>query len=208
MNLRSTVLAAAALVALAQAAAGGEATHMERAIRREVIVAAPVAEAWRAWTTAEGAASFFAPEAKIELAVGGAYELYFVPSAPAGSRGSEGVKVLSYLPMRMLSFDWNAPPQFAEERKARTWVVVQFEPLGEDRTRVTLTHLGWRDGGRWPEVYAYFDRAWTTVMARLERRFAAGPIDWSRPYYPPQQSSTDSAPSSPTSKMWEGTCLC
>jgi uncharacterized protein YndB with AHSA1/START domain len=168
---------------------GGEnrkGAEMGRVIRKEVIVRAPVAEVWRTWTTSEGAATFFAPKAKIELAVGGAYELYFVPDAPEGSQGSEGIKILSYLPGEMLTFDWNAPPQFAEERKARTWVVVQLARIDGDSTRVTLTHLGWKDGGRWSEVYDYFDRAWATVLARLRHRFQAGPIDWKNPYRPPE----------------------
>ena len=147
-------------------------------IRKQVEVAAPVAEVWRAWTTSEGATTFFGPQANIELAVGGAYEILFDPELPKGQRGAEGLKVLSYLPEEMLSFEWSAPPEFPEERKRLTFVVVQFAALGPSRTRVTLRHLGWPEGGKWPQVMAYFERAWGIVASRLEQRFARGPIDW------------------------------
>jgi uncharacterized protein YndB with AHSA1/START domain len=38
----------------------------ERAIDKEVVVAAPVEAVWQDWTTKAGIESFFAPEAEIE----------------------------------------------------------------------------------------------------------------------------------------------
>lgn len=64
----------------------------ERTICGEVTVDAPVSDVWEAWTTREGVASFFAPDCRIELEVGGAYEMYFIPDAEPGQRGGEGGK--------------------------------------------------------------------------------------------------------------------
>ena len=158
---------------------------MTRVIQKEVVVPASLAEVWDAWTTARGVTTFLGPSAKLELAIGGPYEICFDPDAPPGSQGSEGCKVLSYLPQQMLTFDWNAPPQFPNVRKERTWLVILLEELGERRVKVKLTHLGWRDGVEWDEVFRYFTRAWGTVLARLEHRFSADPIDWKDPYTPP-----------------------
>ena len=44
-----------------------------------------------------------------------------------------------------------------------------------------LTHLGWGEDGEWDQAFDYFDRAWTSVLANLAKRFAAGPVDW-RPW--------------------------
>jgi len=167
-----------AAVTLAATATGAE---VDKRIEKEVVVKATLAEVWHAWTTEEGVRTFFAPAAKVELRIGGAYEMYFVPDAPAGQRGGEGLKVLSYLPMEMLSFDWSFPPSIPSLRDAgaRTWVVVTFAAAGPGQVRVRLTHLGWREGEDWERGYAYFQHAWDTVLARLERRFASGPIDWS-----------------------------
>jgi uncharacterized protein YndB with AHSA1/START domain len=160
---------------------------LQQVIRKEIVVDASVSAVWEAWTTVEGAVTFFAPAANIELSIGGSYELLFNPDAPAGSRGGEGLKILSFLPKEMLSFEWNAPPQYHTVRGQRTWVVVQFFPGGHNKAKVRLAHLGWRKGEEWDQVLQYFKRAWDTVLGRLQHRFATGPIDWSNPYTPPPQ---------------------
>ena len=154
-------------------------------------VYASVEKVWKAWTTSEGATTFFAPKARIELTPGGSYELYFDLQAPRGSRGGEGCRVLSFLPLEMLSFEWNAPPEFPEVRKQQTqehtWVVLQFYPLAQGQTRVRLTHLGWMEGEEWEKVFQYFLRAWDIVLGRLVHMFSTGePIDWKNPYSPPK----------------------
>ena len=154
----------------------------DRVLRGEVIVDAPVADVWKAWTTTEGATTFFAPEARIESRVDGAYELYFKPAAPAGLRGSEGMRILSFEPEKRFSYTWNAPPEIPEIRGQRTQVTVELEALSPNRTRVRITHQGWGEGEAWDRAYAYFDRAWgKIVLPRLVARFASGPIDWANP---------------------------
>ena len=108
-----------------------------RDLRKEVVVAAPVADVWAAWTTNEGVRTFFAPGSNVELARGGAYEILFSPDAPAGSRGAEGLHVLAFVPNEMLAFEWSAPPKFPEIRKLgpTTFVVVQLAPVDPKQTR-------------------------------------------------------------------------
>jgi predicted enzyme related to lactoylglutathione lyase/uncharacterized protein YndB with AHSA1/START domain len=141
-----------------------------RLIHHEVTVARPRAAVWKQWTKVEGL-RFAVDEAKVDLRPGGLYEWYFLLDNPPGSRGGEGCRVLSFLPERMLSFTWNAPPELARTRKAHTWVVVCFDDEGAG-TRVTLDHLGWPARGlvdepQWEETFAYFQRAWGVVMKRL-----------------------------------------
>lgn len=160
---------------------------LEKMIQKEITVNGSIDRVWKAWTTAELAVGFFAPKAEIELVIGGRYELLFDLDAPVGSQGGEGLKVLSFLPEEMLSFEWNAPPEFPAVRKQRTWVVVQFSALDDGRTRVRLTHLGWGKGDEWGKVFEYFKRAWDVVLSRLQYMFVSGPIDWSDPYRPPPE---------------------
>src|SRR6185436_7335622 len=91
---------------------------------------APVADVWKAWTTAEGIESFFAPKAaKVEPWPGGAFELRFGVEMPEGSRGSEGCKVQSVKPMEQFVFEWNAPPTIPAIRPLRTLVYLDFKAL-------------------------------------------------------------------------------
>jgi uncharacterized protein YndB with AHSA1/START domain len=167
------LLAVVALAAVAQVAAAAE-----RALDKGIVVNATIDQVWDAWTTREGIVSFFAPDAKIEPRVGGAFQIYIDPDAPAGSKGADEMRFMALQPKKMLSFDWNAPPHLPEARAQRTFVVLRFEPVGDKQTRVTLHHTGWGDGGEWDAAYAYIDKAWDGVLANLKKRFDQGPQDW------------------------------
>jgi hypothetical protein len=81
----------------------------------------------------------------------------------------------------MISFTWNAPPQFARAREQRTVVVIELAPESEGHTRVRLTHHGFaalakstpKDAGEWREVRAYFAKAWPSVLEALQTHFEA-----------------------------------
>jgi uncharacterized protein YndB with AHSA1/START domain len=145
-------------------------------IEVSALVGATPSEVFRSWTTPEGIEAFLGVKARATLAPGGPFELEFDPSKPEGSRGSEGCEVLSWLPNRMFSFSWNAPPKFARAREGRTVVVVELEPEG-GATRVRLTHHGFAERAaadpahaeEWRQVRAYFESAWARVLDALRR---------------------------------------
>ena len=150
----------------------------ESAIELSVVVSAPVAEVWKAWTTSEGIVSFFAPEARVEARPDGAFAIIIDPYAAPGLQGADDMKVLAVEHEQLLSFTWNAPPSLPQARKQRTVVVLRFAPEAEG-TRLTLSHLGWGNAGEWPKARAYFERAWPNVLKQLQQRFETGrPQDW------------------------------
>lgn len=153
-------------------------------IRKEVILPAAADRIWQAWTTEKGVTGFFAPEASVDLAIGGKYEMYFNPKQSMGKKGSEGCRILSFVPSEMLSFTWNAPLSMAEVRKMNTWVVLTFKELTPEKTRLSLVHLGWQAGPEWEKALVYFDRAWEIVLGRLNHYLQKGPLDWKSPYTP------------------------
>lgn len=150
--------------------------------------------AWKLWASSEGIASWLtgfdedtgAPNANVAAHVGGPFELYFASSYPDGYRGSEGCRVLSYLPGKMLSFTWNNPPYFRNIRDTYTHVVVTFDELtradGSAITTVTLTNLGWPDSafvsddqiapGSHAAAFGYFSQAWPSVMNAFQSKAA------------------------------------
>lgn len=166
------------LATLVVVALAAPARAAERALDKEVVVDASLDEVWAAWTTREGIVGFFAPDAVIDPRPGGAFHIHIDPTAPPGLKGADEMRYLALQPKRMISFDWNAPPHLGEVRAQRTFVVVRFAPLDERRTRLTLHHTGWGDGGQWDQAYAYFDRAWGQVLGNLRKRFEQGPQDW------------------------------
>jgi uncharacterized protein YndB with AHSA1/START domain len=163
----------------------GEVPKMEtRELRREAVVDAKLEDVWQAWTTEEGVKTFFTPQARIELERGGAYEMYFMPDAPEGTRGSEGCKFVEIVPNKRLVFTWNFPPTIPSIRNEKTEVSLDFSAVNQEQTRVSIVHKGFKEGDDWDKGYKYFEDAWTLVLERLKYRFSEGPIDWTNPYRP------------------------
>lgn len=159
-----------------------------RVVRVEGNVRAPVSEVWRVFTTSQGAEEFFAQKANIGLAIGGPYEIQFDPRDERS--GTKGLKILSYAPEEMISFQWNAPPEMPEVRNGGTWMVVELHSIDAYTTHVTITHLGWKNGPEWDLAYGHFQQGWSELMTRLEKRFTDGPIDWSKQAMMYQQSKS------------------
>ena len=150
----------------------------ERALDKEIVLAASLDAAWNAWTTREGITSFFAPDAVIEARVGGPFQIHINPLAAPGERGADDMRFMAIDAKKMISFDWNAPPSLPLARAQRTFVVVRFFAVDDRTTRVTLHHTGWGEGGEWDKAYTYFERAWGNVLGSLKKRFDTGPVDW------------------------------
>lgn len=81
----------------------------ERMLRKQVVVDASLQEVWKAWTTNDGAETWFVPKTNIDPTVGGPYEIYFFPEKPYGLRGTEACRVYSIVPMKSIVFSWGAP---------------------------------------------------------------------------------------------------
>lgn len=151
----------------------------EKSINLYIDINAPVEKVWRQWTTTEGLQSFFAPASKLELKPLGSFDIYFAPGAPAGQRGAEGNLILAIQEKEMLTFTWDAPKDWPEIRKQRTFVTLRFKSLSPSRTRLTFTQTGWGTSSAWDEVYRYFETAWATVvLPNLEYSLEVGPLDW------------------------------
>lgn len=148
-------------------------------LKFEVEVDAPISLVWATWTTPEGVKSFFAPDCRLDLKPGGAYEMLFNLEDKEGYQGGEGCVLLAIEEPDMLSFTWNAPPEFSDIRQQKTHVTVYLESLTEQKTRVTLLHDGWGCSKNWRQVQKYFERAWgSVVLPHLKQRFLQGPIRW------------------------------
>ena len=105
-----------------------------RSLVKEVTVGSGSWDVWTAWTSEDGIASWWnPPETRIDLRIGGPFELLFAMDEPEGRRGSEGCRYLAHVPGEMVAFTWNAPPHLAL-RETNTWVVVTFTALSTSTT--------------------------------------------------------------------------
>jgi uncharacterized protein YndB with AHSA1/START domain len=144
-------------------------------MEKVVVVRAPLAAVWDAWTTADGL-KFTSRKSNVELRIGGAYE-WFLDGEPDsnGRRGGEGSKVLAYLPYEMIAFTWTFPPDVSVLREAgeTTQVVVIFKEEPDGFVRVRLNAHGWKEGDEWQRGWDYFDEAWSYVLHALKQNLEA-----------------------------------
>jgi uncharacterized protein YndB with AHSA1/START domain len=155
-------------------------SQAHKTITAFIEINAGIQAVWDAWTTEEGVRGFFAPECLLNPRPGGAYEMYFDPTASAGSRGGEGCRILAMQEPNLLSFTWNQPPSIPTLRSANqeTHVIVWLEKIGAEVTRVYLQQDGWGTGEDWEEAYHYFDRVWQgVVLPRLKQYLENGYVD-------------------------------
>ncbi len=129
----------------------------------------PLGRAYALWSTTKGTEELFQTKTDIELKPFGKYEIYFIAEGEIGLRGSENSKVLSYISNEMISFTWNAPPNYPEVRNHpyQTHVILRFYPINDQSTKVELYHHGWPVGDLWDAVYEYFTKAWEYVMTNM-----------------------------------------
>ncbi|MEO1585434.1 MAG: SRPBCC domain-containing protein [Planctomycetota bacterium] len=139
-----------------------------RTIEADRIINAPPEVVFEQLTTEQGVKAWLGVDSHVQLAIGGAYELYFEPDRGRGFRGTEGSQVLSYAPGRMLSVSWNVPTSLAKVRGLRTWVTFIVEPV-RTGSRVSVTHAGFGDTPGWTRASEHYRTGWPTVLATLKR---------------------------------------
>jgi uncharacterized protein YndB with AHSA1/START domain len=156
-----------------------------RVLRHEVVVAAPVADAWAAFTSAEGWRSWATPYATMSpstLAFDAELVTSYNPNAAPGDETNIHHRMLSYIPERMLAFHTTRPPKgFPHPAElARIFSVVELEPLSARQTRVRLSMVGYGTGPGFDQIYGFFAKGNPWTLQKLAECFETGPIDWKK----------------------------
>jgi hypothetical protein len=187
MRLPTALAAALPLLLLtaplaAQEAAGSSyvAPDGSRVLRHGITVPAPAAEVWEALTTTEGVRSWAVPVAEVDFRLGGVWESSYRPDARIGDPANIRNRFIAYLPMRMVAIQIDrAPPGFPHaDLLPELFTVIELEALAPDRTQVTISMVGFRQGDGYDILHRHFDAGNAWSLEQLRKRFAEGPVDW------------------------------
>jgi len=162
-------------------------TDGERVLELSCEVPAGVQEVWNAWVSAEGFRSWAAPFAHVDLRVGGAIESSYDPKGKAGDPGNIRNEFVALVPLRLFVIrNTQAPAQvpFDAPSFQKTVTAVLLTPLGDSKTRVTVTNSGYRAGPEWDTTYAFFQQGNAWTLSQLRKRFETGPTDWAKVFAP------------------------
>jgi uncharacterized protein YndB with AHSA1/START domain len=148
-------------------------TDAPKRLDMTVTVPATVDQVWDAFTTPAGLTTWLAPYAKVELTVGGPWQVSFTADGAAA-----GGNVLLFQPKSLLALSAMAPVQFPTVRRERTTAVFLFNAAGPNATTVQLAQTGWQQGEEWDRALDYLANGNAQLLEALYHRFAVGPAAW------------------------------
>ena len=133
-------------------------TDGARDLQQSVVIEAPVAMLWKSFTDPAEFRRWNSPVSAIDMRVGGSLEASYNPKAVIGDPNNIKHRVITFLPERLIVFqNIQAPRQLpGAQAFQRTVIVVEFEPLGPTRTKVTLSCTGWGKDADSDRLYRFF----------------------------------------------------
>ncbi|HET9832018.1 MAG TPA: SRPBCC domain-containing protein [Vicinamibacterales bacterium] len=170
--MKKAVTVAALLVL--SAGARGQTTADEPSFVNEGVIAAPIADVWRVWSTSDGYKRLGVALAAVDLRVGGLIRSRYAADGLLGDEQTIENEILAYEPPRMIAFRIHKTPAnfpFKEAWK-HTWTVVTLTPLPDGRTHVRGASLGY---GSDPESLAmrrFFERGNQQTIDALTASFS------------------------------------
>ena len=142
------------------------AANEERFLQFEIILNTTIAETWKLIATEEGIKKWMAPVAILDLRIGGMLKTNYNETAKIDDKGTITLGIIGYIPFEILTYKITLNELFAEKcRKEDKNLqhIIQLKSLGENKTKIISTMVGWGQGKEWDEAYTFFEKGneWT-----------------------------------------------
>lgn len=150
----------------------------ERVLQQTVEIDAPVERVWHAFTTTAGFRSWAAPIADVDFRLGGIIEAAYDRNGRVGAPGNIKNEIVAYVPQRMLAIrNIQAPPKlpFDAQTFQKIHTVNFFEPITDNRTRVTVAQPGFGKGPAYEGVYKFFAAGNRWSLEQLKKTLEVSP---------------------------------
>jgi uncharacterized protein YndB with AHSA1/START domain len=146
-----------------------------RNLQQSVVIDAPLAVLWKAFVDPAEFERWNSPVAAIDLRVGGSLEASYDPAHKIGDPDNIKQRIITFIPERLLVFqNVQAPHALPNaDRFQRTVIVLQYEPLGPNRTRVTLSCTGWATDPASLQIYAFFQNDNAELLEKMKAVYEA-----------------------------------
>ena len=171
--LAATILVAAAVAQSAVGAAAQEVHNTsyitkasERVLRIETVVPASVENVWSAWTTPQELSRWIAPVVAIDLRIGGTISTNYDEKARIGNAGTIQLPIINYLEKEIITLKVQLNesfPKSVRDEDHNLQEIVQIVDLGNGKTKIVSSMVGWGTGKDWDQTYEFFARGneWT-----------------------------------------------
>jgi uncharacterized protein YndB with AHSA1/START domain len=146
-----------------------------------IVIDAPVHAVWQAFTTDEGFTRWAVPVTHITPGNDGMMESSYSLKAKIGDPDNIKNRIVVYLPERLLVIQNVHVPKGAPFDPAligQLRTMFEFQDLGNGKTRLTESGVGYGEGAGWDSMYAHFRDGNAEEMESLAQSFLGHPIDW------------------------------
>jgi len=138
----------------------------EKVLRIESVLPVDIKTAWKLFTTDEGLKTWIAPQAHIELTVGGTIVTNYDKDKPLSDPSSIRLPIINYIDGEMLTLKVNLNDNFdqsARNEDKNLQEVILLKQIGPKKTKVVSLMMGWGKGANWDKVYDFFVKGneWT-----------------------------------------------
>ena len=186
--MKPMILALAACLVLAGAAAAAEPAKTPdvsdtsfvtadgaKTLQQSVVIAAPAAMLWKAFADTEEFKRWNSPVAAVDLRVGGSLEASYDPKHALGDPDNIKHRIITFLPDRLIVFQNIQAPHELPDAAAfqRTVTVVEYEPAGDGRTRVTISSTGWGTDAPSDRLYRFFQADNAELLQKMKLVYEA-----------------------------------
>jgi uncharacterized protein YndB with AHSA1/START domain len=140
----------------------------------EGVVAAPIADVWRVWSTSEGYKAVGVALANVDLRVGGLIRSRYGADGVLGDEQTIEQEILAYEPPRMIAVRIHKTPANFPFKDAwkHTWTVVTLTPLDDGHTRVRAVSLGYESDAESLAMQRFFERGNQQTLDALVAHFS------------------------------------
>jgi uncharacterized protein YndB with AHSA1/START domain len=146
-----------------------------RNLQQSIVIAAPVAVLWKAFVDPGEFKRWSSPVAAIDLRVGGMIEASYDPTKAIGDPDNIKNRIITFIPEQLLVIQNVQAPHGLPHAEAfqRTVTVVQYEPLGPNRTRVTISCTGWASDPDSARLYGFFQGGNAEELEKMKQVYEA-----------------------------------
>jgi uncharacterized protein YndB with AHSA1/START domain len=146
-----------------------------RTLQQSVVIAAPAASLWKAFADTEEFKRWNAPVAAVDLRVGGVQEASYDPKRALGDPDNIKNRIVTFLPGRLIVFQNIQAPHELPDAQAfqRTVTIVEYEPAGDGRTRVTISSTGWGTDAPSARLYRFFQADNAELLEKMKTVYEA-----------------------------------
>ena len=140
----------------------------------EVIIDAPLADVWNAFTQVEQITQWMVPKAELDFRIGGTLRTSYKPEGVLGDENTIEHTYLAYEHERMLAMKvTKCPANFPFKVEiGQMWSVIYFDPITPNRTNLRIVGVGYGTGGDWDRMRAFFEKGNEWELQQLQKFLA------------------------------------